>query len=284
MQGEALLKKPIILPDKFDGTVGWQDYHAHFELCADLNGWTPRQKASYLAVSLRGPAQELLGDMTLEMRQNYFILVDNLSSRFGSEGQTELFRVQLKTRRRKANESLPELSQAIRRLVTRAYPSAPMSLKETLSIENFIDALNDMETRLRLKQSKLLTLDETVRMAIELEAFQQAENEKFPGKNKKFVHSTKPSENLDHKQLTEKIENLEKQLQKLLEQSNNEVRKHQQNGSVKSSNKKFKKRTPFNLDEIDCWNCGKLGHFQANCPEGKQSKSKSTNANQNQET
>ena len=88
--------RPVVHPGKFDGGIGWQDYLTHFELCADLNRWSEEQKAIYLAVSLRA-AEELLCDLTSEDRRSYIVLVRNLAARFGSEGQTELFRMQLKS-------------------------------------------------------------------------------------------------------------------------------------------------------------------------------------------
>ena len=206
-------QKPVVFPDKYDGSVSWPDYNAHFELCADLNMWTDKQKANYLAVSLRGSAQELLGDMSLDMRQDYKYLTETLCARFGSKGQNELFRTQLKSRLRKANETLPELAQSIRRLVCRAYPDANLSLREILSKDHFIDALSDSDMRLRLKQSRSATLDETVRLSIELEAFQIAENER---KSKKYVRLSKPaSEEVTQGQLLEKISKLEDELSSL---------------------------------------------------------------------
>ena len=275
-------KKPLVLPDKFDGSVGWQDYHAHFELCAELNYWSISQKASYLAVSLRGPAQELLGDMSPDMRQNYSILVETLQARFGSEGQNELFRAQLKSRRRKSNESLPELAQAIKRLIARGYPNANVALREILALDHFIDALLDSETRLRLKQNKPATLDECVRMAIELEAFQKAEEEKFSGKNKKFLRATQSDKNQTEQLLLNKVNNLEKKLELFLSQSKKEesknvqsnvsdvsdksnVKQNPQSGDVQTK----KKFVPKDLSKVQCYKCKNYGHYKTECPENK---------------
>ena len=49
MAGKTMMK-----PATFDGSVAWTDYKAHFEACADLNGWSYEQKGLYLSVSLRG--------------------------------------------------------------------------------------------------------------------------------------------------------------------------------------------------------------------------------------
>ena len=289
-------RRPVVMPDKFDGSVGWQDYFAHFELCAHLNSWTFSQKATYLAVSLRGRAQELLGDMSSEMRQDYSYLVETLQSRFGSEGQNELFRAQLKTRQRKPDETLPELAQSIRRLIARGYPNANVALREILALDHFIDALLDSETRLRLKQNKPTSLDECVRMAIELEAFSKAEQEKFSGKSKKFVRATnlgEPNvENEQHKLLLSKISELEKQLAQLNSQGKIVIDKAEKsNVSEKNpsqNNAKMKKKyTPRDLSKVECYLCRKLGHYQSHCPENNdqhvKSKSKPTNVSGPQE-
>ena len=41
-----------IKPATYDGTGHWADYKAHFDACAEINGWTDREKGLYLAVSL----------------------------------------------------------------------------------------------------------------------------------------------------------------------------------------------------------------------------------------
>ena len=47
-------KRHSIKPATFDGSTSWSDFRAHFEVCAELNCWSAREKGMYLAVSLRG--------------------------------------------------------------------------------------------------------------------------------------------------------------------------------------------------------------------------------------
>ena len=265
-QGQAKSRKPVVMPEKFDGSDTWEDYITHFELCADLNGWTPREKGNYLAVSLRGPAQELLGEMSVDMRQNYFILLDTLCTRFGSEGQADLFRAQLKSRQRKSNETLPELAHAVRRLVNRSYPTASREMQEMLTVEYFVEALDDRSMRLQLKQSKLTNLNKVVRLAVELEAINQAEDERS-GKGRKYARITQIDEDDNQKHLADKIEVLEQELSVLTEQIGAYMSKLQQSSSVDVSKKSNvrKKSQNWKLEEIDCWNCGEAGHFRNQC-------------------
>ncbi|VDI38718.1 Hypothetical predicted protein, partial [Mytilus galloprovincialis] len=88
----------------------------------------------------------------------------------------------LKRRRQRASESLPELGQSIRRLSNLAYPTAPFDVRETLGKEQFIDALVDSEMRLRIKQSRPKGLNDAVRLAVELEAYNKAENKVREGR------------------------------------------------------------------------------------------------------
>ena len=103
----------------------------------DNNGWSYRDKAIHLKAVLAGAAEGLLSPHKL----NYTALVRRLRDRFGTAEQQEQFRVELKYRRRQPNESLQELSQAIERLVLRAYPKVPPETRDVLATEAFIDSL-----------------------------------------------------------------------------------------------------------------------------------------------
>ena len=53
----------ILKPASYDGTGHWSDYKAHFNACAEINNWTEKEKGLYLAVSLRGQAQGVFGNL-----------------------------------------------------------------------------------------------------------------------------------------------------------------------------------------------------------------------------
>jgi hypothetical protein len=127
-------------------TLGpWIDYKSHFDACVQINEWSQKEKGLYLAVSLRGQAQGVLGNLPLELSQDYKELVKSLEERFSPSNQTELYRTQLRERRQKAIETLPELGQDVRRLANLANPPAPNEVRETLAKEQFIDALIDVD-------------------------------------------------------------------------------------------------------------------------------------------
>ncbi|VDI53879.1 Hypothetical predicted protein [Mytilus galloprovincialis] len=142
--------KNIIKPATFDGQGSWIDYKSHFEACSSINGWTDTEKGLYLAVSLRGQAQGVLGNLPTDKRQTFIRTCHrSLEERFSPANQTELYRTQLRERRQKASESLPELGQDIRRLANLSYPTAPNDVRETLAKEQFIDGLMSVDMRLK---------------------------------------------------------------------------------------------------------------------------------------
>ena len=174
-QVSSKLRHRDIKVANFDGTGDWNDYRSHFEACASINGWDNHEKGLYLAAALRGQAQGVLGDLPEDKRGQYEQLVKSLEERFAPPNQNELYRVQLKERRQRASETLPELGQAIRRLVNKAYPRAPGEVRETLAMEHFIDSLVNSELRIKIKQSRPTNLNTAICLAVELETFYKAE-------------------------------------------------------------------------------------------------------------
>lgn len=166
---------PNIKPATYDGSTSWLDYKSHFEACAKLCQWDETTKGLYLSVSLRGSAQGILGNIYDGREMSYDELVSALDDRFAPPDQIDLYRTQLRERRQRASESIPELGQHIRRLVNLAYPTVPADVKETLAKDNFIEALAISDMRLRIKQARPKNLNEALRHAIELEAFLKTE-------------------------------------------------------------------------------------------------------------
>lgn len=81
----------------------------------------------------------------------------------------------LREKRQKANESLPELGERIRRLVHLAYLTAPREATETIAKYQFVDALTEFDIRLRIQQSRSQSLNDALRVVVEMEAICRAE-------------------------------------------------------------------------------------------------------------
>ena len=91
-----------IKPGTYDGTGNCSDYLIQFNLIADYWHWNDYEKALHLAINLRGTAQSVLADLRHEQRTNFRSLSSALAARFEPVQQSELHRVTLKTRLRRA--------------------------------------------------------------------------------------------------------------------------------------------------------------------------------------
>ena len=231
------------------------DYKSNFEACATLGHWSEEDKAMYLAVSLRGQAQSVLGDLAGGVPKKYGELITALNERFSPPNQMELHRAQLRERKQRATDSLTELGQSIRRLTNLAYPTAPYDVRETLSKEYFIDALIDSDIRLRIKQSRLAALNDAIRQAVELEAFVKVEE-----KNKELkgyirpVDVTKPEQSKTYKELQKLLSRLE-ELQKEMK----ELKSQKQDQSARQAGVYRDRQGAV------CPVCGRLGHYGKDC-------------------
>ncbi|KAL3885170.1 hypothetical protein ACJMK2_025265 [Sinanodonta woodiana] len=167
---------PKIKPQSFDGNIDIDEYLTQFNSVVEINGWNSYEKALYLASSLSGIACSLLSELENEQRTNYDTLVSALFNRFGSINRAEIFRSKLKSRYQEKGETLPELAQNIRKLTRLAYPSASTEVVEILAIEQFTEAINDSDIRLRLREQGLKTISEVETLAVKLEAHRIADN------------------------------------------------------------------------------------------------------------
>lgn len=255
--------KTVMKSATYDGSGSWIDYKAHFEACSDINSWNMHQKSLYLAASLRGQAQTVLGNMRPGSNRTYLELCDALESRFAPANQTELYRAMLREKRQKPNECLPELGESIRRLAHLAYPTAPREVTEMIAKDQFVDALADFDMRLRIQQSRPKSLNDAIRFAVEIEAFCRAERQRrgdggyVRNMSNNEVTPCARQDSIGREEL--------RQLRDEIQASLKDLEKKIANVSIKetsatSSNLSKQGKFPFK-----CHHCGRKCHMIKNC-------------------
>lgn len=260
----------------YDGRSTWEAYRTQFEMLARVNNWNEVEKATYLAVSLKGPALTVLSNTSRDNLYNYSSLVTALEARFGSAHQAELHRIKLKNRARKRDESLAELAEDVERLARLAYPEAPPEMMELLAKDQFIDALADGDMRLKMRQSHPKSLWEALQTALELEAFQLASQQRAkPVRGAAIEEREDETTRKDVKQVS--CDDLKQCLRECLDNCfhRNESRRRQRRSLGSAQTRRHRGSIKGN-----CWSCGKPGHMQRDCTEAEKPLSSQPPTNQ----
>ena len=160
-------KHQWIKPEKFSGETSFESFMVTFDNAARFNRWGEREKLAWLQASVTGPAAQLLwgsGDIT------YKQLVNKLRDRYGAKGMEARYQTELRCRRRRNGESIRELAQDIRRLMSLAYPGKEDSdLGEHIARDSFLAALNDAEMETKIREREPRTFEKTVKLALRIE-------------------------------------------------------------------------------------------------------------------
>jgi len=118
-----------------------------------------------------GDAGQVLWDSDPSSVNTLDKLVTLLRNRYGGTRQADKHRMDLRLRRRHAGESLSALHQDIRRLMALAYPSLGEEARESIACDYIVDALNDADFALKVRERAPSTLDDALRIAQQLEAW-----------------------------------------------------------------------------------------------------------------
>ena len=162
---------PTIKLPEFDGGTPLESHLAKLQNCSDYYEWNSKERFCHLKASLQGQAAEVLWQIGNETMESDLIAL--LRSRFGSDNQSERFRAELASRRRKKGESLQSVYNDIRRLLALSFPGEKGSLLEILGRDYFLAALNDPQLRVRVLDQAPVTLDQTLTICSRMEAYSQ---------------------------------------------------------------------------------------------------------------
>ena len=225
--------------------LAWDAYHTQFELLAGVNRCSNTEKATYLAVSLRGSAATVWTNLSSDQHCDYSALTATPENHFGSAHLPEVNRTKLKTWARWQDEALPALAEDVERLTRLAYPDAAESMVQVLAKDQFIDSLPDQDMRLRIWQNQPKTLREALETALELESYQLSSKQRF-----RTVHKVHMEESTCY----------QGQLQNVGAEKSGDVQQlvealKQLTGSSPKQSPTRREHSPMDRSSVACWNC-----------------------------
>ena len=256
-RGDARRRKP----QEFDGRVSLEAYLAQFELLAQAQGWNKLEMAVQLVSCLKGPAVEVLSQMTSAQRTSYSQVVAALERRYGHQHQAEVFRARFRARIRARGETLQQLAHELENLVHKAYPGASEDLLVVLLRDQFVDALEDPQLKIYVKQAHVANLQEALARALEFESFVKTSS----GRNsfdveRRAVRARKGKVRWPEKTAWEKFNGLCWTCSR---------KGHMRRDCPEARRSRSWDRGQQYVYKPCCWNCGEMGHLSSACQKTK---------------
>lgn len=167
-------KKPVVLPQTFDGVTSWEDWIEHFERVSVVNDWTDdATKLKWLQVRLTGRAATAYKRFPDDAKASYDASKDALKNRFEPESKKEIYIIELQTRKRRKGEDWAAFGEDVRILAEKAYPGLQVEAQETLALNHYLSQLDCAQVAFGVRQKKPATVDQAVQYTLELESYLQ---------------------------------------------------------------------------------------------------------------
>ena len=166
---EVVPPKHMMKPPKFDGLCSFETFMVQFSNCADYNKWTEAQKLAHLRNSLEKDVANILWDYGTETTTSWRGLTEILETRFGGKAMSKKYRLELRHRRRLADETLQSLHSDVRRLAALAYNGMTPEIRDPVTCDHFLDALGDPELAFKIRERQPADVDSALRIALRLE-------------------------------------------------------------------------------------------------------------------
>ena len=175
-------------------------------------------------------------------------------------------------------EPLSSLHRDIRRLTALAYLTLQPNARESIACDHYIDALDDADFGLKVRERAPTLLDDALRVSLQLEAWMKdATRTRREQSTKPKVRGANEAVD-DNEQLNARLDRLEGDMSRCLKEL-----MHLNGASLQGAEKVDahpvvgdRKAKPMALEpgtqrgsrrgKLVCWGCGQEGHVQRNCP------------------
>lgn len=250
-------KGPNMKPRTFTGNEDFEEFIDHFEVVAEMGGWSIRNRALTLRACLSGKAHIFLAKLPNDIKTSYVTLVDALRKRFGGANQQPMWVSTLKGRKRQPAESIASYGDELSHLARKAYADLDYVAQERMALDQLYSSISP-ELRLKCIERDCRTVDQAVALIQTHEGVMRADEQGRSRVRMVASESAKPKQSTDAKassddtmqKLITRMERLEKQNQQLKKQQQNQPRYNRPSSSVPRV----------------CFTCGAPDHLYRNCP------------------
>ena len=278
----------MLTPDKFDGTsIEWPVYRAHFDVIAEVNGWSKREQGVYLAGSLTGEARRMLTSLSPADRRDSDVLTDKLTLRFDPDCQEESYKATLGQRTRRKAETPQQYGYELQRLAGRGYPDLNSAAQEAIALDHFWKGHPDGDMKVMALMRKMKTMEEAIAFVTQYEcvkpkpgkpvmSIESEDSEPALGRVLQLLKNQQGGETTTSGQQSNQpnvaglprlpyfkglFESQDRKLDRLIELCEQVL-------SIKPRAATAENKGPSaRPGPDDCWYCGKPGHRKYQCPD-----------------
>ena len=165
------INRPVITPEPYNGEASsrWDQWIAHFDSVAQINGWDDPAHLLWLQVRLTGKAQTAWECLSQDAKSTYAKATCALRQRFEPSSKRDLYAAEFQARKRREKESWGDLADDLRAISDRAFPDLEDKAREQLSLDRFLGLIEKPTIALAVRQRHPKNLDEAVMYTLEVE-------------------------------------------------------------------------------------------------------------------
>lgn len=261
-------RKQLKVPD-YDGESDVRTFIDLFEEVAQLNQWDDREKLLHMKLSLKGSARAAVN------AGDYDNIRRSLIQRFETPMNTA--RKELRTLRRRPNESIHKFSDYIKRMVDLSYPTVNVEQRELMAMDELIDRSGDRLLQREFRLQPAETYTEVVNRINEYETEMRSHGDG------RHVRAISTDNEIDTDVLTElqkSLKSIQISMEKMSAEQSRPYRsyngqQHGGNGYRQDShrygngNHNQRENSAKYGDNKTCHHCKQTGHFIRDCPAKK---------------